>query len=511
MSITDSGVYLQFFNEGEALEKELPPLGPFELLIIRHNRLIGDREHIEHDTQDLMGAGSVERWLEAELELRRALGDEPGGAHRHHMRIRAPRGDIIVRFYDYAGDEAPRVPELGPFYQLIVGKREVRGDDKLLAIRSTDMSPWTLTDAVRPGVAGINKADLSVFALSARETRPAPPPTFVPPATPVPVVEPVPATMTAPPAAITPPAPAMTAPAVTITAPPPAPMPEAPPEPSQQRPRIEFGERRSIQREIYVARPDPRADESLTPADVNLILRVDKLKQQELAEQLMIERLRREQHVSPESALHADASTSVPMRFQPPVKERVAAEAAAAAQAHDEVPFTERLLGLLWAGRLFIVSALLLIAAISAYGYLKPRVTASNEPPPLTFAAVGEKVTTAAWTYTVVSVERPLRVGATPASKGGYLIVHVTVTRKEADAPAVDPSDFSLLDASGAASFAFAPSSDVYEKSTGVTWATRYPLNSPVQDHLVFDASPSARGLVLLIKPAHVEVRLPDP
>ena len=225
----------------------------------------------------------------------------------------------------------------------------------------------------------------------------------------------------------------------------------------------------------------------------------------------MIERLRREQHVSPESALHANAATSVPMRFQPPVKERAAAEAAAAALEHDEVPFTDRVLGLLWAGRLFIVSALLVIAAVSAYGYIKPRATASNEPPPLTFAAMGEKVTTAAWTYTVVSVERPLRVGATPASKGGYLIVHVTVTRKDADAPAVDPSLFSLLDASGAATFAFAPSSDVYEKSTGVTWATRYALNAPVQDHLVFDASPSARGLLLLIKPANVEVRLPDP
>ena len=47
----------------------------------------------------------------------------------------------------------------------------------------------------------------------------------------------------------------------------------------QERPRIDFGERRNVQREVYVARPDPRPDESLTPADVNLILRVDKLKQ----------------------------------------------------------------------------------------------------------------------------------------------------------------------------------------------------------------------------------------
>src|SRR5258707_398824 len=173
MITAETGVYLQFFDEGESFETELPPMGPFELLIIRHNRIIGDRENVEHD---MLGSGSVERWLEAELELRRALGDEPGGVKRAHMRIRAPRGDIIVRFYDYAGDEAPKVPELGPFYALVIGKREVRADDKLIAIRSTDMSPWTLTDAIRPGIAGINKADFSVFSLSVRDPRSAPVP-----------------------------------------------------------------------------------------------------------------------------------------------------------------------------------------------------------------------------------------------------------------------------------------------------------------------------------------------
>src|SRR2546423_3032004 len=189
MITTETGVYLQFYDEGESVEKELPPLGPFELLIIRHNRIIGDREQVEHD---MMGLGSVERWLEAELELRRALGDEPGGVRRTHMRIRAPRGDIIVRFYDYAGDEPPKVPELGPFYSLTIGKREVRADDKLLAIRATDMSPWTITDAVRPGVAGINKADFSGFSLRVRDPRRAPVP---PPSAPAPVI------VTAPPTA----------------------------------------------------------------------------------------------------------------------------------------------------------------------------------------------------------------------------------------------------------------------------------------------------------------------
>jgi hypothetical protein len=477
MVIAETGVYLQFFDEGESFENELPPIGPFELLIIRHNRIVGDREHVEHD---MMGTGSVERWLEAELELRRALGDEPGGVKRAHMRIRAPRGDIIVRFYDYAGDEPPTVPELGPFYAITIGKREVRADDKLLAIRSTDMSPWTLTDAVRPGIAGINKADFSVFSLSARDPRGSAP-------------------THAPVAAVTP-APRASEPAAAVQA---APAEEGPPK--------EFVERRTVQREIYVARPDPRKDETLTPADVNLILRVDKLKQQELAEQLMIERLRKEKHVSPESALGADAIASVPMRFQPPVKEREAAEAAAAEEEEGEVPLTERILAMLWAGRLFIVTGLLIIAAISAYGYLKPRATAANEPPPLTFAAMGEKITGPNWQYTIVSVERPVKVGTTPATTGGYLIVHVTVSRKDPDAAPPDPGDFVLIDASGARTLAFAPTSNVYGPATGINWPTRYALNANVQANVVFDASPRARGLLLLIKPANVEVRLPDP
>src|SRR2546423_2594897 len=231
MITTETGVYLQFYDEGESVEKELPPLGPFELLIIRHNRIIGDREQVEHD---MMGLGSVERWLEAELELRRALGDEPGGVRRSHMRIRAPRGDIIVRFYDYGGDEPPKIPELGPFYALTIGKREARADDQLIAVRSTDLSPWPLTDAARPGIAGVTKADFSVFSLSVREAAPAAPIPAVSPPTMREAAGPL------PPAA--------------------AAIPDAP-----WGPPGEVVGRREVQRGPYVARPGGPRPPSLTP------------------------------------------------------------------------------------------------------------------------------------------------------------------------------------------------------------------------------------------------------
>jgi hypothetical protein len=471
---TEAGVYLQFFDEGESIDRELPPLGPFELLIIRHNRIIGDREQVEHDA---MGLGAVERWLEAELELRRALGDEPGGIRRSHMRIRAPRGDIIVRFYDYGGDEPPKVPELGPFYSLTIGKREVRADDQLIAIRSTDLSPWTLTEAARPGVAGVTKADFSVFSLSVREARP----------------EPAPA-----------PPPTMRQTAGPIMAATAAPAVEMPPMPAG-----EFVERRKVQRELYVARPDAQREQSLTRADVET---AEKLKQQALGEQLMIERLRREQRVSPEAALQPQASAGdLAMRFQPPVREREAARAAAAqAIEYEDEPFTARLLRFLWSARLVIVTVLLVAALVSAYGYLQPKITTNGAPPPLTFAALGDKIQSADWTYTITSVERALKLGTVPAASGGYLVVHLTATKTNADAAPLSTSNFQVIDAAGARGFAFDPTSDIYTSNLGLVWASRYPTTQPVQDHLVFDVSPTARALILFIKDANVQVRLPD-
>jgi hypothetical protein len=460
-------------------------------LIIRHNRVIGDREQVEHD---MMGLGSVERWLEAELELRRALGDEPGGVRRGHMRIRAPRGDIIVRFYDYAGDEPPKVPELGPFYVLTVGKREVRADDKLLAIRSTDMSPWTLTDQVRPGIAGINKADFSVFSLSARDPRSQ--------------------ARTAPPGDQQPAAPSAPAPTAAVPAPaapivPPAAVAQnGTPETAAQ---TDFTERRKIQREIYVARPLPQQDEQLTPADVNLILRVDKLKQQELAEQLMIERLRREQHIAPESALRADAVASLPMRFQPPVKERVAAEAAEEEEEYEG--FTQRLLGLLWSARIVLVTGLVLVALVAAYGYLQAPTSplAAGGAKALTFAGVNERVQTNDWTIVVTSVDRLARLGPTPPAQGQYVVVHVTATRKNSDAPTLDPSQFVLVDPAGAQVFAFPTTADMYSASSGVAWPARFPVGTALPGLVIFDVHPNAKSLQLLIKPANVQVRIPDP
>lgn len=496
----DSGIYVSFYNADDPPERELPALGPFELLIVRHNRLLGDREDIEHDA---LALGSVERWLEAELELRRAFGDEPGGPNHDHLRIRAPRSDIIVRFYDYAGDEPPTVPELGPFYVLTIGKREVRADEKVLAIRYTDMSPWTLTDAVHPGSAGINKADFSVFALSARDPSavlPAVTPASPSTAAPIPAPEPVTAGPTMAAASVPP---VTTAASVADLA------------PAKEPSGMTFTERRKVLREIYVARPNPMADERLTPADVNLILRVDRLKQQELAQQLMVERLRRAQHVDPEAALGEVAvATTHAMRFEPPVRERERAAATPeeddGAEPDEARSFGERVVGLLWSARLLLISLLVLVAIAGAVGYVRGSATTSSGPRPITFAGANERIQTPDWTYVVDSVERAVTLGPTRAQQGGYLVVHLTAIRKNGDAAALDPSDFVLVDSAGGQSLAFGTTSDLYSAQTTLTWPQRFPIGGPARGQIVFDVSPSAKDLLLLIRRASVEVRLPN-
>jgi hypothetical protein len=289
-----------------------------------------------------------------------------------------------------------------------------------------------------------------------------------------------------------------------------APTPTSQSSPEATAAQIAFTERRKIQREVYVARPLPQQDEQLTPADVNLILRVDKAKQQELAQQLMVERLRKEQHISPETALRTDALASVPMRFQPPVKERVAAEERVGEEYEDE-SFTQRLLGFLWAARIVLVTGLVVIALVAAYGYLRAPTSPLAGSKPLTVAALNERVQTNDWTLAATSVDRLSRLGQTPPSMGQYAVVHVIANRKNSDAPQLDPSQFVLIDSSGARTFALPTTSDVYSPATGATWPAKFPIGTTLPALLVFDVNPTARGLRLLIKPANVEVRLPDP
>ena len=115
------------------------------------------------------------------------------------------------------------------------------------------------------------------------------------------------------------------------------------------------------------------------------------------------------------------------------------------------------------------------------------------------------------WTIAVDSVERTLQLGQTRPRSGQLLLVHITATKKNGDAPSLDPSDFVLVDPTGARILAFAATSDVYSPSAGITWPARYSVSAPVRSVVVFDVGPGARSLLFLIKSSNVAVRLPDP
>src|ERR1700730_15260420 len=87
----EAGLYITFFTEGESFESELPPVGPLDHLVMRDRALIADRGDVQH--VDHFGGGS--RWIEAELELQRALGNESGGGRRAAMRIGVPQGGCL--------------------------------------------------------------------------------------------------------------------------------------------------------------------------------------------------------------------------------------------------------------------------------------------------------------------------------------------------------------------------------------------------------------------------------
>jgi len=88
----EPGLYVTFFTAGEPLADELPAVGPFDHLVVRPGALVADRRSVSQ-SGDFGGF----RWIEAELELQRALGNEPGGVRRPDLRIAAPQG-VYMRF-----------------------------------------------------------------------------------------------------------------------------------------------------------------------------------------------------------------------------------------------------------------------------------------------------------------------------------------------------------------------------------------------------------------------------
>ncbi|MEK7862493.1 MAG: hypothetical protein AAB295_04430, partial [Chloroflexota bacterium] len=155
----DAGVYVAFFETGEPFERELPPVGPFHHVVARHRQLVADRAAAQQAPET---GADIARWLEAELELQRALGEEPGGTKRSEIRVTAPEG-VYLRFAVFGEPrERDLAPELGPFAVVVVGRRGVEADGQLLATRQqSELAPWELGSGAGDALVGTHKPDIA--------------------------------------------------------------------------------------------------------------------------------------------------------------------------------------------------------------------------------------------------------------------------------------------------------------------------------------------------------------
>ncbi len=186
----EPGLYITFLSKDEPPDRELPPVGPLDLVVLRDRRLVAERRSVHQAEEPRV---PIDRWLEAELELRRATGDEPGGTRRQDMRVTA-HDRVFVRFtlFGEAG-ERDAAPELGPFTAVTVGPRSVEADGRVLATRAAgEVAPWELTSE-GSDAAAVHKPDVEfrtatgVYHATAEPRTGA---TLTPPAEPEPLFKP---------------------------------------------------------------------------------------------------------------------------------------------------------------------------------------------------------------------------------------------------------------------------------------------------------------------------------
>src|SRR5438105_9919825 len=160
----EGGIYVTFFEPGEPFERELPPVGPLDHVVVRQDRLVADRRHAEHEH---LAGRDVVKALHAEVELQRAPGQEPGGPKRTQMRMTAPDG-VYLRFVAFGQEEGRDVsPERGPFAIVIVSKDAVEGDGQALATRATDDSrAWDVAADAALRIPGLRRADIAMRTAS---------------------------------------------------------------------------------------------------------------------------------------------------------------------------------------------------------------------------------------------------------------------------------------------------------------------------------------------------------
>ena len=532
----EAGLYVTFFDKDEPASRELPAVGPLYNVVVRHKSLVAERRTVMQ-AQELGVA--IDRWLEAELEMQRATGDEPGGNKRADKRL-AARDGVYLRFAVFGEAHEPDIaPELGPFAAVVVGQRTVEADGRTLATRAaSDLAPWELVSGAGEDLDGKHKPDI---AFRTANTSYHPSITASVPVSPAPVVVSTaptaaagPELMPSEPAFAIPPrsepvfAPAPNAqafftppprteqvirpadPTQSVIRPTPrteqviriGPRPESAPAPSENV--SPFQERPRRPTEIYSAREGasrPAVEEKLTPGDVELIARIDRERSDESLRARIHEGERRRLGINDQGT---DAATSASMRYraQPATEPEYASDA-----GFEWGPA-------LWRMRFAIIGVLVLLVAGYVFVVLRSGTALTFGPgQQLQYVGIAQRFSGTGWDFVVNGVQRTPTAGAATA-RGSYYAVRIGATNKGADGRQLSPGDFTLVDANGTEYRAEGLSSGVYQGSGNPTsafiWPDSFPSGRSVTFSVVFDVDPTLpRGTLLkLTDPATIRVRL---
>src|SRR6185503_12869700 len=179
MAIATAGVYLAFNGGPDASDPDRPGIGPYDEIVLRGARAVGERDGLGKVIALRSAAGS---WRDAETSSAESDRVEDG---RGDLRISADSQQVVVRFSSDAVAGHAAVPDLGPYAVVVVGTHDVRGDQDTLAVRVSRVSPWQLTDKAGSGFQGAMK-DALVFAPSGRPAASQPRQTAEPAAPPAP-------------------------------------------------------------------------------------------------------------------------------------------------------------------------------------------------------------------------------------------------------------------------------------------------------------------------------------
>lgn len=160
MGTTERGVYLTFCDEGDRAD-DLPTVGPYDEVIVRGARVVGEREHLD---RIIAAHASNGRWLGAEAPLTRSYGVDAADATRRNIRVAAGDDGVVLRFFDDAAAASEAPPMHGPYVTIVVGPHEIRADENVLAVRVSPMAPWLLTDRAGAALQGVAKQAIAVSA-----------------------------------------------------------------------------------------------------------------------------------------------------------------------------------------------------------------------------------------------------------------------------------------------------------------------------------------------------------